>query len=102
MQLYFFLFFLFSCRSLYYSRIPYSNLLLVYITDEEPNNRKLDASLQKIIYDTPFPCHKLNVNSLSTRPLTDCFTQHPDVSATIPMNRDENVESNNIFFFFHS
>lgn len=87
-------------RSLYYSRIPHSNLLLVYITDDEPNNRKLDASLQKITYDTPFPCHKRNVNNLSTRPLTDCFTQHPDVSNAIKSSRINDLLRRHFSIFF--
>lgn len=64
-------------RDFYYRRIPYSNLLFIYVKDDKIQNNKdiiYDASMEKIEYTANFPCHKINVNELETRRLEDCYT----------------------------
>lgn len=71
----------FLCRDFYYQRIPYSNLLFIYLKkDTVEHSAKYDAAMEKIEYSEQFPCHKKNVNELSTRRLEDCFTCDERVS----------------------
>lgn len=66
---------------LYFSRIPFSNLLLVVIGPANQNHPKktLGAEAKRINYtyldDDTFPCHKKYLNNLERRRLDDCFTE---------------------------
>lgn len=43
----------------------------------------MTAEPQDILYQTEFPCHKLNLTNMARRRLDECFTDHPDVSYRI-------------------
>lgn len=66
---------------MHFSRIPYSNLLLVVIGATTQNYPKmiLGAEAQRINYtyfgNDSFPCHKKYLNNLGRRRLDDCFTE---------------------------
>lgn len=73
-------------RPYFIKRIPRSNLLLVVVNSTFPPvdpNRKNNETTEpvEIVYDSEFPCHKLNLNDLPRRRLEECFTEHPDVSS---------------------
>lgn len=73
-----------SNRRFYVSMIPNSNLLLVIInkvneTAEESNTANIKMTTEPIemeteeVYNVPHPCHKLYMNGLDIRRLSECF-----------------------------
>lgn len=59
----------------------------------------MTAEPQDILYQTEFPCHKLNLTNMARRRLDECFTDHPDVSYfQSALNTLKNSKNQNLNF----
>ena len=69
-----------NVRPFYIKKIPRTNLLLVVINVLMPSKgTKKTTEPQRQVYDTLFPCYKLNMSFYERRRIEECFTEHPEV-----------------------
>lgn len=71
-----------NSRPFHVKKIPNSNLLLIVIDVLKPSKGNIGMSVepQMVVYDTEFPCYKLNMSFFKRRRIEECFTEDENVS----------------------